>query len=48
MHTGDQKANRIRTLVEVSFIEVVRAGNIHVVETGDLQRLAGLFPHLRE
>ena len=42
MEVDDQKARQIgvRTLIEVSFIEVVRAGNIHIIETSDLQQLA--------
>ena len=33
---GQGRRRRVRTLVEVALVEVVRAGDVHVVETCDL------------
>ena len=35
------KISGLRTFIEVGLVEVVRLGNIHVVETCDLDTLAG-------
>ena len=33
---GQGRRGRVRTLVKVALVEVVRAGDVHVVETCDL------------